>query len=1071
MKVETTMRRPVRARFLTLGTVALLIAACAGCPERPLLVVSPTSLDFGDASVRTSFAINNAGAGSMSWSVAETVWKGPATGWVLEDLPWLSIDPEDIEGVINGTQSRVFLDADREGMAAGTYNGGIRIVSAGGTYNVPVAITVRGGGGVDPGDGDVEVAPTEVSINGLDDTTTFTVTNNTDSLARWYTEVTLNESGGSAAEVQVAASPTEAATPAGSSTTVTVGIPDPDSFDNEHLNYKVTVKDKVTNAVIAGVIVSVDVIGGPAVGVDPALLDYGENGYQVSFFVANVGDPSSMLDFGVFQKIDDDSYIPYDTDADPLVAYIEATDGMDDVRGHPNNPWLYAREVSVTISRDGLEADLETRDLYVCAVRGLDGAGQPLIDPEIAPVHVGLRVKAAPYVEGALNRSRPPSLMRFVFTLRDKRGVATDAADALIRNKIKFYITEDKFPLDPDESSRFITGPEHLKCNYVVLLDFTGSMYQAGVDDPLNRLEPGEAIDQMVESAKQFILDLPASYRVAVMEYHDRQQPGRIIHGFDTNKQAVVAALDAFTLPEAEHGSSEIYEALYDATEALVREDPSDVLPFDDADIRAVFFVSDGWDTSSTKRMDEIIEFARNSHVRFYPLGYSGRLSNPVNGGKLIALAAETGGHAYYAPEMPDLARLLDTGKGLAFGRTDVNAQERQATLHIRNIAAAAYTWYATNNLTWLTLSPLAGSVPPVQRNAQGGITESGIRDIVASIPANTPPGDYEGSFTLTSDAGNATVAVRATVNDAGKISLWTVTPQTLDPGRVWQEMRGQVVLSYTSLFQEGNHTYYIEATYPDSKGESTSAGFEEDGVYYPGDPRAGQVSLSTAGINDGRAEVFLRTDYVPRNITQFTFRFVVDVPESLTPNLSFAQRQALRTRLQNAINNDAVTLAPGGLLSGWFIFKKPFGVYTILTDANNYLPLAAFGNLLQITLGDLGPNEAFRLGMRVDNGEYYSPASATGPSLTKYFLYPGGMLNPNGWLEVTSSSRSASPAESLAAFALPFDPEAANAWDRDEDLWPDFDDSAPDDPEAGDQDDDSYPDLEDAAPTDPNVH
>jgi len=1069
MKVDTTMRRPGRAHWLTAGAVMLLIAACTGCPERAILVVSPTSLDFGTAGVRTSFAIHNAGAGAMSWSVAETVWKGAATGWVLEDIPWLSIDPEDLEGVINGTQTRVFLDANREGIAAGSYNGGIRIVSEGGTYNVPVAITVTGGGGVDPGDGEVEVAPDSVSINGLDDTTTFTVTNKTDSLARWYTEVRLNET--SAAEVQVACSPTEAATPAGGATTVTLGIPAPADFDNDHLNYIVAVRDKVTNTVIAEVTVTVDLIGGPGVGVDPTLLDYGEDGYQASFYVANTGDPSSLLDFGVFQKVGDDDYIPYDTDADALVAYIEATDGMDDVRGHPNNPWLYAREVSVTISRDGLEKDLETRDLYICAVRGLDNGGDPIIDPEITPVHVGLRVKAAPYVEGALNRSRPPSLMRFVFTLRDKRGVATDAADALIRNKINFYITEDKFPLDPDESSRFISGPENLKCNYVVLLDFTGSMYNAGVDDPLNQLQPGEAIDQMVESAKQFILDLPPSYRVAVMEYHDRLQPSRIIHGFDTDKHAAVAALDAFTLPEAEHGSSEIYQALYDATDALVHEDPSDVLPFDDADIRAVFFVSDGWDTSSGKRIDEVIKYARDSHVRFFPLGYSGRLSNPVNSGKLIALAAETGGHAYYAPEMPDLARLLDTNKGLAFGRTDVAPKERQAVLHIRNIASTAYTWYATNNLTWLTLAPLAGSVPPVQRNASGGITETGIRDIVASIPADTPPGDYEGVFTLTSDSGNATVSVHATINDAGKITLWKMTPHTEDAGKVWQEMRGQVVLSYTSLYQEGNHTYYIEATYPDSKGESTSAGFEEDGVYYPGDPRAGQVSLSTAGISNGAAEIFLRTDYVPRNITLFTFRFIVDVPESLAPDLTYAQRLALRERVQQAINTSAVTLAPGGLLSGWYMFKKPFGVYTIVTDSENYLPLAAFGDLLKITVDGLGPNEAFRLGMRVDNAEYYSPVSGTGPSLTKYFLYPGGKQNPNAWLEVTGSSRSAAPAESLAAFALSFDPEAENAWDRDEDLWPDFDDSAPDDPEAGDQDEDGYPDLEDAAPTDKNVH
>src|SRR5690606_19386377 len=120
----------------------------------------------------------------------------------------------------------------------------------------------------------------------------------------------------------------------------------------------------------------------------------------------------------------------------------------------------------------GIENDLEFRDLWVGAVRSWDTQGNPIIDPDIAPSRVQVRVTASAYVEGAINRSRPPSLSRFVFLLRDKRGVAVNAADPLIKDQIDFAIEEDGNPIDLDESERYITGPENLKTNIVILLDF-----------------------------------------------------------------------------------------------------------------------------------------------------------------------------------------------------------------------------------------------------------------------------------------------------------------------------------------------------------------------------------------------------------------------------------------------------------------------------------------------------------------------------------------------------------------------------------------------------------------------
>ena len=1062
-----------------LGCAAILIVL-TGCPSfQPVLTVSPGALSFGSAATRESLAILNVGHGTLKWQAAEVVWDGATQEWLEQDIEWLSIDPEKLAGSVSAETDRVFLSADRDGLSAGAYSGtGIRVTSNGGTAVIPVSIIVQGTTGGDEPDADgLVVSPTAVTINGLDDTATFTVANEGDALVHWYTEVTINATDvPDDTPIQVTVDPTSAITTVGDTTTATVSVSDPTDFDTTYLNYIVAIRDQADGGLIAEVIVTVDQIGPPVIAVDPAVLDYGTDGYQVWFLVANLGNVSSLLDFAVFTRTKNDdgtyTYTPFDVDADALIATIDAPDGMLDVESDiltsTDQSWQYARDVVVTISRDGIKEDLEYRDLWIGAVAGYDESGNPIIDTDVTPQEVQVRVEAAATLEGALNRSRPPSLMRFVFMLRDKRGIAIDASDDLIRSQIEFSIQEDDAALEPYESSQFVTGPENITCNLVLLLDYTGSMYNAGVDDTDNKLEQGEAISQMVQAAKQFILDVPDTYKIAIMEYHDRQQSDNVIHGFDTNKAALIESLDKFSLPAAEHGASEIYDVLYRACDALVDEDPADLLPFDEADVRSVVFVTDGWDTSSTNTLDEVVTYAQKSRVRLYPIGFSGRASSSINDSAMIRLASDTGGHTYYASEVNDLTALLDTENSLSFNATTVDLSMGKATLTLRNAGSSTITWQAIENIDWLAVYPATGSIPPLHRDSDGVIDETGVREVTVTLASGFPEGTYEGSITIQSDYGNATVNVSMTIDSSGALTDMSVIPRTTDAGRLWRELRGQVVLTYTSLFQEGTHPYYIESMFPDSAGDMVSAHFQKDAVYYAGDPRAGQLSLSTTGISSGTAEILLRADYVPRNITQFRLRFIIDVPEDLTPNLTGAERDTLLTKLNTALNNGAVTLTSDGLLDGWrLISSEGHGIFMAVTESDNYLTYASSGQMLKLTFDGLGANDAFTVGMRVDNTLYYSPASATQPSLTKYFLYPGGFLNPTGLLTVSSGSSIASPSLTIDGFTETFDPEATGAWDRDGDSWPDFDDINPDDVDAGDADGDGVPDLDDPAPND----
>ena len=196
----------------------------------------------------------------------------------------------------------------------------------------------------------------------------------------------------------------------------------------------------------------------------------------------------------------------------------------------------------------------------------------------------------------------------------------------------------------------------------------------------------------------------------------------------------------------------------------------------------------------------------------------------------------------------------------------------------------------------------------------------------------------------------------------------------------------------------------------------------------------------------------------------------ILGVPDLLTPDLTPVERAALLADLRAQMDAGAVQIAAGGLLDTWRLIDEGNGVFTLVTEPDDYLQFGAFGSLLEANFDGLGANDAFTVGFRADNTLYYSPASESSPSLTKYFLYPGGISNPGDDLDVGQGSDTAGPAQTMADFVLPIDPEAAGAWDRDDDSWDDFDDADPDDDEVGDRDGDNVPDLDDPAPLNPLI-
>jgi hypothetical protein len=774
-----------------------------------------------------------------------------------------------------------------------------------------------------------------------------------------------------------------------------------------------------------------------------SILDFGEDEIQKEFWIVNTGPRASQLFFRISHS-DQEAENPVIVSVDPLQGNTNGddrdfylTEFRDFVDGVP---------VTVTIDRSNMEEDTVFREITVTAFQ----AGFETALEVVEEKTLQIRIQRPPLViEGQLNRSRPPYIMRFVFLLRDTLGQVIPTQTQADRDDIEFVIYENEELLELDETSQFVSGPEDLKVNLVLLLDFTGSMYLAGTDDEDNPLAPGEALEQVLNAAKLFLDDLPPSYRVALLYHSERQQPERVIHQFSTDRESLKQALDNFTLPPADFGTSTIRDALMDSMELLAAEDSQQPLPFDEADVRAVLFITDGNDNSSIATASEVVDFADDTRTRLYPLAYA-PAEQPADLADLVVFAEDTGGHLYNARDVRRLSRLLGSESSLALAQVpDLDAFE------IQNIGTTTLAWSVTKDpaATWLQV----GSVPSGQLEVNSAITIP-----LQGSPALVPVGTTRSTvLTINSSSGEATVRVRATgVFQNGNAQVQLDLELNDEPGTVWRELQNQIVLTYITPAQEGGE-YRVIAQYQETPDRVIQGQFQEDAEFFPGDVRAGQLALLSSGIivddepatpeQAVRTDVFLRADYVPRNVNRFRLRFFLEAPDDAPVGAAAALEQA---RIQVQIAENGLLQSEEDVVDAWRLIPEEDGIYLLLTEEDNPLRYGSFGNLLRIQIDTLAPyvnlfagqfeQPTIYLSMRVDNQIYVLPATPTSPSTSKFFLYPGGPTNPDRPLLLTTASDLAPPARTAVELAFPnITPEAPNAWDLDIDGIPDFNDPA----------------------------
>lgn len=1017
------------------------------------LVVTPLEFSISATDTTASFTVRNNGAVPLSWST--------------QYLP----DASDPESAIpfptgftvtpgNGTNQALTSTTVNLTFPAGQPDFGVLVNSTSGreTIRFTVGASLTG----------LIVSPSSLRVSKADGAaagsgqppSTLTLENTSTLPISWT--ISLADRLDRGTPPPLSATPVIGTTAVGATSEVAVRITDPTKAIEGEGRYELVVRSGDTFQVVPIVI---DVLPLPDIAlalppqteflqppvVETNLLDFGKDTIQQTFWVVNVGSRNSELFFDIIHE-DQNS-------ANPLIATIAPMRG--DTNGPDQDYFLPDQQVytdgvpiTVTIDRSKLVEDVETRTI---TVRAFDSNFvNRLSTVEVATIDI--RVEKQPLtITGALNRSRPPNMMRYVFSNRNDLGQIVPLKTPEERSKLAYDIFENEIPLDLSETSQFQTYD--YRGNLVLMLDYTASMYNAGTTGT-NPLRQGEAIALMREAAAAFIDDLPPNFKLQLMYFSDRSPENRIIQPFTSDRALLKSALQRFTLTPAQFGASDLNEALMDAMESLAAEDPQDTLPFDDADVRAVVYITDGEDNVSGVALSEVERQSIDSHSRLFPVAYSPN-GDTANLTDLITLSQSSGGFLYNAGDVRDLRNVLGTSSNMELVGQK-GAVGNTASFTIRNLGTQSIFFQIAETTSTPWLGALSESSGSIAANASKVIT-------VALTPAGLDAGTaVQGNLTVTAGDGTGEVAVGFKAAAGGSVTN-VVTTVRDEPGTVWEELNNQAVVTYQTP-KEQPFTYLLSGRYVLADDRVIEGPFERDGNFIVGDPRVGQVSLKSRGIEEDfttvvpdlryRAEIYVYADYVPRNITAFSFRFGLASPEDVPPAAA-----ALLSGIQMTVSvaEDGILADDGEGTSDWrLILGDGDGRYRAVTDEENYLPVGSFGNLLKITLTNLDEyvaafgsgarQPALLLSMRMDNQIYVSPQSQNQPSGTKYFLYPGGPSNAERLLTVERGrSDLAAPALDIATLTgIPgFDPEAPDAFDTDLDSFPDFNDPEPTDPEV----------------------
>ena len=444
---------------------------------------------------------------------------------------------------------------------------------------------------------------------------------------------------------------------------------------------------------------------------------------------------------------------------------------------------------------------------------------EPLITP--IPTHDEL---SDIELTGATTHVSLPSQVQFRFSLRDEDGHAIIVSAEEMQEAITISemgpATQGWEEIDYTETSLFAHTAENMPLEVIFVLDFTNSMAKISLPDGRN------GISAMLDAFQSAIQAMPGAHRIGVIEFHDRSIEPALLSDLTTDRDAIRKAVSDFANSEFDPGSSRVWDSIEQASSLFTRQQGN----FDAS--RAIVFISDGRDTSSTCTRNEIGDMLIERDIQCYAIG----VGNVLEEADLADMVRATGGAYYSSREVQQL----------------------------------------------------------------------------------------QSQFT-----------------------------------QVVNDLRGQYMVSYTTLRRDGSYRIWVQVTLQDISDSFEIP--ELDVSLFHGRDTQGRISIDPPSVDSekGEAHFYMRALHIPRNITRF--RFLLDTEKDLDITI--------------------VPEADGGILEGWNIIGPDKEGYY---EVSSHTPIAFgnFGLLFRITIAQI-TEETLKIPIVFDNAIY------TG---NKDFLYPSSV-------------------------------------------------------------------------------
>lgn len=602
------------------------------------LVVVPTTLNFGKFATDKLLTISNGGTGTVNWQISTAGFPG-----------WLSLTPP-LSGDVTSETDGVIVSVNRSGLLPGLYSHTFAVTSDAGNQNVTVNATVAEVPVLTIDTGFVNSSGNALAPVGTTATTfPFTIRNtgtgtlnwniNPNSFPAWLSMAPVaGNVQGALEQSAVTITVSRAGLAAGG---YSAQIPVTSNGGNKTLEVTMQVPLR------------------PAIGVLPDNIDFGLNGNTAAAFVANIGDPGTVLNFLV--------------QSDRSWLFVSPATGTSIGTSSVVKDY---QTLNVSIDRSQLESTGATGTIIAYA---LDSLGN--IIPDIAPASITVSVQASELsFQTSLVNTRIPSMLRYTMIMRDIRDESFLMDPLLLTNA--FRIFEDGVQIEqPSETTQQVflqnstlTAPLSderidVRMRTVLLLDYSGSMANsaqaAGTDiQTLYEIIGGQFIDDYFD----YFANVERGFAtMAIMEFHDRNVGAAMVHGFTDDPLALKAALQSINITD--HGASAILPAVSTASKALVDAD-FPYIGFDNADVRAIALFSDGRLTTPPGQIQDYIDTLVARRARVMSVGWG----LGVNHEPLARLAASTGGHYYLTTNAgngnPTIAsfsgRVMDLNRDLA---------------------------------------------------------------------------------------------------------------------------------------------------------------------------------------------------------------------------------------------------------------------------------------------------------------------------------------------------------------------------------------------------------------------